>query len=118
MNLIKLIFIILIIFSKTGNVLSKDNIFNVNNIEVVKYGNLSNDALANIAIKRVYTDLIEKILSDLSQSESKKWRIANLRYFNPVGAHKSGLIGENPKDKPNNLLPMLLKVINKEKVIV
>ena len=57
---------------------------------------------------------IEKILSDVSQSESKKWRIANLRYFNPVGAHKSGLIGENPKDKPNNLLPMLLKVINKE----
>ena len=58
---------------------------------------------------------IEKILSDVSQSEPKKWRIANLRYFNPVGAHESGLIGENPKDMPNNLLPMLLKVINKEK---
>ena len=62
MNFIKLIFIILIIFSKTENVLSKDNIFNVNNIDVVKKGNLSNDALANIAIKKGYIDLIEKIL--------------------------------------------------------
>ena len=58
---------------------------------------------------------IEKILSDVSQSESEKWRIVNLRYFNPVGAHESGLIGENPKNKSNNLLPMLLKVTNKEK---
>lgn len=69
MNLIKLIFIILIIFSKTGNVLSKDNIFNVNNIEVVKKDNLSNDALANIAIKRGYTDLIEKILLEEDKKE-------------------------------------------------
>ncbi len=64
MNFIKLISIILIIFSKTGNVLSKDNIFNVNNIDVLKKGNLSNDALANIAIKKGYIDLIEKILLD------------------------------------------------------
>ena len=64
MNFIKLISIILIIFSKTGKVLSKDNIFNVNNIDVLKKGNLSNDALANIAIKKGYIDLIEKILLD------------------------------------------------------
>ena len=58
---------------------------------------------------------IEKILLDLSISSPEKWRIANLRYFNPVGAHYSGLIGENPKDQPNNLLPALIKVLNKEK---
>ena len=58
---------------------------------------------------------IEKILSDLSASDPDSWKIANLRYFNPVGAHESGLIGENPKDQPNNLLPALIKVINKEK---
>ena len=58
---------------------------------------------------------IEKILLDLSISRPEKWRIANLRYFNPVGAHYSGLIGENPKDQPNNLLPALIKVLNKEK---
>ncbi len=55
---------------------------------------------------------IEKILSDISFSSPESWKIANLRYFNPVGAHSSGLIGENPLDKPNNLLPALIKVIN------
>ena len=58
---------------------------------------------------------IEKILSDIFISNPGSWKIATLRYFNPVGAHISGLIGENPKDKPNNLLPALMKVINKEK---
>ena len=58
---------------------------------------------------------IEKILSDLSESKPNSWRIGKLRYFNPVGAHKSGYIGEDPKQTPNNLLPVLLKVVNKEK---
>ena len=53
---------------------------------------------------------VEKILENLFSSESKEWRIANLRYFNPVGAHPSGLIGEKPKGKPNNLLPIIIKV--------
>ena len=51
----------------------------------------------------------EDILNDLAASDST-WRIANLRYFNPVGAHDSGLIGEDPKGIPNNLMPYLLQV--------
>ena len=47
---------------------------------------------------------IEEILSDIYVSD-KSWNIALLRYFNPVGAHESGLIGEDPNDIPNNLMP-------------
>lgn len=46
---------------------------------------------------------IEGILKDIYQSQLSKWRIASLRYFNPVGVHKSGLLGENPLGIPNNL---------------
>ncbi len=53
---------------------------------------------------------IEKILEDIFNSVPNKWRICNLRYFNPIGAHPSGLIGENPIGKPNNIFPLLLKV--------
>ena len=49
---------------------------------------------------------IENILADLFQS-SPGWKIARLRYFNPVGAHPSGLIGEDPKGIPNNLMPFI-----------
>ena len=51
----------------------------------------------------------EQILRDLEQSDGD-WRIAYLRYFNPVGAHKSGLIGESPRGKPNNLMPFISQV--------
>jgi UDP-glucose 4-epimerase len=50
--------------------------------------------------------MVEDILADLYQAEPG-WRIARLRYFNPVGAHKSGLIGEDPKGTPNNLMPFI-----------
>lgn len=56
---------------------------------------------------------IEGILRDLYTSDND-WSIALLRYFNPIGAHKSGLIGENPNDIPNNLMPYIVKVANKE----
>ena len=52
---------------------------------------------------------IERILSDLSISD-KDWKVILLRYFNPVGAHESGLIGENPNGTPNNLMPYIMKV--------
>ena len=59
---------------------------------------------------------IEKILEDVFISNPKKWKIGNLRYFNPVGAHDSGIIGENPQNKPTNLFPILLDVAkNKNK---
>ncbi|MBB6732487.1 UDP-glucose 4-epimerase GalE [Cohnella zeiphila] len=53
--------------------------------------------------------MIEDILRDLSQSDPK-WSIALLRYFNPIGAHRSGLIGEDPSGPPNNLLPCVTQV--------
>ena len=56
---------------------------------------------------------IEGILKDLYISDND-WSIAILRYFNPVGAHESGLIGEEPNGIPNNLVPYIVKVANKE----
>ena len=53
--------------------------------------------------------VIEDILADLHRAEPD-WRIARLRYFNPVGAHTSGLIGEDPQDTPNNLAPYIAQV--------
>jgi UDP-glucose 4-epimerase len=53
--------------------------------------------------------MVEQILADLQHS-NRKWRTAVLRYFNPVGAHPSGLIGENPKGIPNNLMPFIAQV--------
>ena len=52
---------------------------------------------------------IEQMLADIAKSNSE-WRVACLRYFNPVGAHQSGLIGETPQGVPSNLLPYLLRV--------
>lgn len=57
--------------------------------------------------------MIEDILRDLYKSDNE-WSIALLRYFNPIGAHKSGLIGENPNDIPNNLMPYIVKVATHE----
>jgi UDP-glucose 4-epimerase len=51
----------------------------------------------------------EQILRDLEQSDNG-WRVGYLRYFNPVGAHESGLIGENPRGVPNNLMPLVAQV--------
>jgi len=53
--------------------------------------------------------IIEDMLRDLFQS-APDWRIAILRYFNPVGAHESGLIGEDPRGVPNNLMPFVAQV--------
>ena len=53
--------------------------------------------------------MIEDMLRDLAASDGS-WRIALLRYFNPVGAHESGLIGEDPNDIPNNLMPYISQV--------
>ena len=53
--------------------------------------------------------MIEEILRDMAQADDRWW-IALLRYFNPVGAHESGLIGEDPNGIPNNLLPYITQV--------
>jgi UDP-glucose 4-epimerase len=56
---------------------------------------------------------IEEILRDVAASDSE-WSVAVLRYFNPVGAHDSGLIGESPRGTPNNLMPYIVKVASGE----
>lgn len=55
--------------------------------------------------------MVEDILEDLYRADPK-WNIARLRYFNPVGAHESGLIGEAPRGTPNNLMPYIAQVAN------
>ncbi len=54
---------------------------------------------------------IEEMLLDLANSDNT-WSIARLRYFNPVGAHESGLIGEDPNGIPNNLMPVIGQVVD------
>jgi UDP-glucose 4-epimerase len=79
---------------------------------------LTEDSEVGIGITNPYGTtkyFIEKILQDLSHAQSSSsadapMKIVILRYFNPVGAHVSGLIGENPKGIPNNLMPFVLKV--------
>ena len=53
--------------------------------------------------------MIEQILEDLYFSDNS-WNICILRYFNPIGAHESGMLGENPNGIPNNLMPYIMKV--------
>jgi len=53
--------------------------------------------------------IIEDILRDVHEADAS-WRVTILRYFNPIGAHESGLIGENPKGIPNNLMPYITQV--------
>ena len=53
--------------------------------------------------------IIEELLKDVSEAEPE-FEVTILRYFNPVGAHPSGLIGEDPNDIPNNLMPIIMKV--------
>ena len=61
---------------------------------------------------------IENIFYDLYQSNINLWKICSLRYFNPVGAHPSGLIGEDPRGVPNNLFPFITQVaIGRRKVL-
>ncbi|NTU77097.1 MAG: SDR family NAD(P)-dependent oxidoreductase, partial [Alphaproteobacteria bacterium] len=56
---------------------------------------------------------VERLLQNLAQSSretGKNWEFIALRYFNPVGAHASGLLGENPRGAPNNLMPFICQV--------
>ena len=59
----------------------------------------------------------ERILTDLWRSDNE-WQVMLLRYFNPIGAHVSGLIGEDPKGIPNNLLPYVAQVASGKRAIV
>ena len=61
--------------------------------------------------------MIENILTDVHKND-KSWRIVNLRYFNPVGAHVSGLIGEDPTGIPNNLMPYITQTATGKREIL
>ena len=63
---------------------------------------------------------IEKILRNIFDADSHSWRILNLRYFNPIGAHPSGLIGENPVACSENIFPAILQVASgiREKLLI
>jgi len=89
-----------IIFSSSATVYG-DNIYPVDEESMVGVG------ITNPYGRTKY--MIEQILQDLYISNND-WSITILRYFNPIGAHPSGLLGENPNDIPNNLFPYLLKV--------
>ncbi|MBO7405294.1 MAG: UDP-glucose 4-epimerase GalE, partial [Clostridia bacterium] len=63
--------------------------------------------------------MLEQILTDIQKADPE-WNVVLLRYFNPIGAHKSGMIGENPNGTPNNLMPYVTQVAvgKREKVTV
>ncbi len=89
-----------IVFSSSATVYSADNKMPLT--EDCKTGNCTNPY--------GWTKYMgEQIFRDLAKSDFE-WSIALLRYFNPIGAHKSGLIGESPKDIPNNLMPYVSQV--------
>lgn len=89
-----------IIFSSSASVYGKQS------------GSLINESfITNPANTYANTKLtIEILLRDLFNSRKSDFKIVILRYFNPVGAHRSGLIGENPSGIPNNLFPMICNV--------
>ena len=75
----KFIIFILIVFLKTGNVLSDNNIFNVNNIEIEKKGKTTNDELANRAIKKGFSQLIRKILLDEDHKKLSELKFSQIK---------------------------------------
>jgi UDP-glucose 4-epimerase len=100
----------------TINLLKKCEQYNVNKFvfssSATVYGSskspLNENSQVGIGITNPYGKskyIVEQILKDL-----KHFKVINLRYFNPVGAHKSGLIGEDPSNIPNNLMPFVLRV--------
>ncbi len=73
---------------------------------------LTEDMQTGVGITNPYGEtkhIIEEMLIDVAEAEPK-FEVTILRYFNPVGAHESGLIGEDPNDIPNNLMPIIMKV--------
>ena len=87
-----------IVFSSSATVYSADNTLPLT--ETSKLGTTNPYGTSKLALEYVLKDL----------SASKKWNVFALRYFNPIGAHESGCIGEKPNGIPNNLLPYVLDV--------
>ena len=107
----------------TINLLKTMNKFNCNNLifssSATVYGNTSPPLKEEDKVGQGITNpygqtkyMLEKIMMDYCKSNSKN-RIVSLRYFNPIGAHPSGELGESPNDKPNNLMPHVVNVAYK-----
>jgi UDP-glucose 4-epimerase len=93
-----------LIFSSSATVYDPDNKMPVN--ENSKVGPINPYGRTKL--------MIEQMCKDISHSD-KSWNFVMLRYFNPVGAHPSGLLGENPKGTPNNLMPYILGVMTEKR---
>ena len=89
---------------------SSATIYRINKERFIK----ENDELGPINPYGVTKLVIENMLNDVFNSNPNKWKIVNLRYFNPIGAHPSGFIGEDPLGIPNNLFPLIMKVATGE----
>ncbi len=83
---------------------SSATIYGLNNTELVKEDTVISPTNPYGSTKAT----IENLLRDLFESEKEKWSIINLRYFNPIGAHPSGFIGESPSSSPNNIFPLIM----------
>ena len=103
----------------TLNLLKVMDIFNCRTIvfssSATIYGNNSKPLKEDFEIKPInpygHTKAsVEYLLESVFKSDESRWRIANLRYFNPIGAHKSGLIGEDPLRNLSNLFPYICLV--------
>lgn len=95
----------ILVFSSSAMIYSPLNLNNIKETDEIKPPNpYSNTKF-----------VIEKFLEDTYKSSEKKWSIVNLRYFNPIGAHSSGLLGDNPLGINRNLFPTILDVASKKK---
>ena len=105
----------------TLNLIETMSSFNCKNIVFSSSANIYNnkfskepiDESSNIKPTNPYGKskfAIEQLLEDVFRSAPHEWRIINLRYFNPIGAHPSGMIGEDPCGLPNNIFPLLTRV--------
>ncbi len=84
---------------------SSATVYGMNNISP-----LTEDMLTSATNPYGYTKvMMEQILNDVAFAD-KEWSVTNLRYFNPIGAHESGLIGEAPNGVPNNIMPYITQV--------
>ena len=92
------------VFSSSATVYGEEN--KIPYVETMKRGSCSNPYGWT-------KSMLEQILTDI-QFADKEWNVILLRYFNPIGAHKSGLIGEDPNGIPNNLMPYITKVATGE----
>ena len=97
-----------IVFSSSATIYGLTNNSSINEKAEIKPTNPYGNSKATI----------ETILNDLFASSPNSWRIANLRYFNPIGAHSSGMLGENPNNIPNNIFPCILQVAMKKRKVL